>query len=130
MTANILGVNPAYKTLSCARSKCGQKVLPSKNGKFATCTSCKMLQNQNSCNLSWMAKLYVENERNQKQKMHLAAFNNIIKILIAINPSVDLKTCTEEELKFSVLDIDRLHISYDTVHKKIVYVQEVPKLDI
>ena len=59
MTVNILGVNAAYKTLSCARPTCDQKVLPSKNGNFATCTSCKMLQKQNSCNLLWMAKLYV-----------------------------------------------------------------------
>ena len=61
--------------------------------------------------------------------MHLATFNKIIKILIALKPFVDLKTCTDKELKFAIFDTNPSHISFDTVHKK-VYMQEVPKLDV
>ena len=123
INAVVLGVNAVHMTLMCG--SCGQKAKLSASGKRATCTSCKMTQHVNTCTQHWFARIYVRNEDNQQNRIHLAAYNNIIRHLAAMSPPLNLTTCSEDELTEHILDIERLKITFDNIANKIIAVEKL-----
>ena len=129
LVVEIKGINNVYRNIICL--KCRGPAALLNNGRYAKFNgSCKMKQKGNACSVSWSAKLFVQDERNPKNRLHLTAYHNIIKMLIAINSEVDLDTCTQDDLEFAILDINHIKTAYDTINRKITSVEEMPQLDI
>ena len=56
MSAKIIGVQSATKSLSCVA--CKKKVTIKTSGQIANCQSCKLMQKVNACSSLWILKFY------------------------------------------------------------------------
>jgi hypothetical protein len=114
ITANILGVTSATKSICCL--SCGKKVAI--KGKSAFCENCKMSQKPGACKMQWYIRIYFEKVGVPEQRLRLTAFNDVSNKLLAI---CDLpQTSSEEELTEGILELDSVFISYDEQTNKLI----------
>lgn len=114
ITANILGVSNAVKSMCCFC--CGKKV--AMKGKLAFCESCKMCQKLESCKMQWYVRICVEKVRVPEQRLRLTAFNDVSNQLLEICNLPP--TSSEEELTESILQLDTVLISFDEQTNKLI----------
>lgn len=72
ISAKLIGIQNASKTLSCA--SCKKKVSVKSNGNIATCPSCKMMMKTSSCKSQWFLKCFSRTLRTEMTSLHLSSF--------------------------------------------------------
>ena len=84
-----------------------------------------MVQKSGSGNKLWFLRLLFENLKNLAI-ISMSIFNDNLTRIIAVLPEeVDLCTISSEDLSIALLSMLQVQITYDTVTKKLIDVNEV-----
>jgi hypothetical protein len=116
---SLLGVEP----ISACR-KCGKKT-SSKNDSVLQCETCHMVKKSGSGSKLWFLRLLFENVKKPSDTISLSIFNdNLTRIIEVLPEEVDLSTISPENLSIALLSMPQVQITYDTVTKKLIDVNE------
>ena len=114
---SILGIQSTNKSHVCC--SCTKRITLRPNGKIAFCESCNLTQKVSTDHIQWSVKMHLQ-DKDDKNVLRLFAYNQIVNKLVSLcdNPP-NLKSCAEEDLTESLLELDSLSIVYDTQQRKI-----------
>ena len=119
---SLLGVEPISAYRACR--KCGKKT-SSKNDSVLQCETCHMVKKSGSGSKLWFLRLLFENVKKPSDTISLSIFNdNLTRIIEVLPEEVDLSTISPENLSIALLSMPQVQITYDTVTKKLIDVNE------
>ncbi|CAH3152352.1 unnamed protein product, partial [Porites lobata] len=124
MSAKIIGVQTATKSLSCVA--CKKKVTIKTSGQIANCQSCKLMQKVNACSPQWILKILFQNTNNISEKVAIMLFHQEVTKLATLSSDINLNLISEEELILTLLEMDsEFLITYNTSSNKLIDVSQI-----
>ena len=124
MSAKIIGVQSATKSLSCVA--CKKKVTIKTSGQIANCQSCKLMQKVNACSSQWILKILFQNTHNISEKVAIMLFHQEVTKLATLSSGINLNIISEEELILTLLEMDsEFLITYNTSSNKLIDVSQI-----
>ena len=82
-----------------------------------------MMQKLSNCGKSWFLKLVVRAD--DSKSLHLLAYNlQVKKIVSLVQHDIDLATISEDNLALTILELDKLHITYDSIKMRLIDIEK------
>ena len=82
-----------------------------------------MMQKLSNCANSWFLKLVVKDD--DSKILHRLAYNlQVKKIVSLVQYDIDLVTISEDNLALTNLELDKVHITYDSIKIRLTDIEK------